>query len=134
MPPLPPVRPSPFTFDPAPDRRTEPRLGAEVLGLDVEARLTVGVHVRVVNLSRGGALLEQPEWLRPGTRTELRLVRHTDGDAGEQLAAPCVVTRCWVYRLSPLRYRTALVFTGSRPMTPGLVEIERGDGPATTGA
>ncbi len=91
-----------------------------MLGLDVDACLTVGVHVRVVNVSRGGALLEQPEWLRPGTRTELRLSRPAVGAGHRQLlAATGVVARCWVHRLSPLRYRTALIFTASRPMTPG---------------
>jgi hypothetical protein len=109
--------PKPFTFDRGADRRAEPRLSAEVLGLDVDARLTVGVHVRVVNVSRGGALLEQGEWLRPGTRTELRLSHQVAGaDHPQQLAANGMVSRCWVHRLSPLRYRTALVFAGGRPL------------------
>ena len=52
--------------------------------------------------------------------------RHPDGtapdpacrrrDAIERLAAPGIAARCWVHRLSPLRYRTALVFTGSPAM------------------
>ena len=109
--------PKPFTFDDVADRRTEPRLSAEVLGLDVDARLTVGVHVRVVNVSRGGALLEQAEWLRPGTCTELRMGRPVvGGSRSQQLTASGTVERCWVYRLSPLRYRTALVFSGGRSL------------------
>ena len=114
-------------------------MSAEVLGLDTDARLTVGVHVRVVNVSRGGALLEQGEWLRPGTKTELRLTRPGEGDRhGELLAAPGVAARCWVHRLSPLRYRTALVFNGGQPVGPtslagpdsGEVDIQFTDGPA----
>ena len=115
--------PKPFTFDDVADRRSEPRLSAEVLGLDVEARLTVGVHVRVVNLSRGGALLEQGEWLRPGTCTELRMGRPVAGSAQpQQLVASGTVERCWVYRLSPLRYRTALVFSGGGRSLPAGAE------------
>ncbi|MGE0359653.1 MAG: PilZ domain-containing protein [Vicinamibacterales bacterium] len=111
--------PAALTFESVSDRRHEPRLSADVLGLDADARLTVGVHVRVVNVSRGGALVEQEEWLRPGTRTELRLTRPVDGvEPAELLAAPGVVARCWVHRLSPLRYRTALVFATAGRTTP----------------
>jgi hypothetical protein len=110
--------PQPFTLDRVADRRAETRLSAEVLGLDVDARLTVGVHVRVVNVSRGGALLEQGEWLRPGTRTELRLSHQVTGaDHPQQLAASGTVARCWVHRLSPLRYRTALIFAAARALS-----------------
>jgi hypothetical protein len=116
--------PTPFNIGAVADRRTEPRLSAEVLGLEGEARLTLGVHVRVVNVSHGGALLELGEWLRPGTRTELRLSRPVaETEPPQLLAAPAVVARCWVHRLSPLRYRTALLFSGNRPITPG-----QGDG------
>lgn len=122
-----PAGPAPLTLGSVSDRRHEPRLSAEVLGLDANARLTVGVHVRVINVSQGGALLEQGEWLRPGTRTELRLTRSMEGaGGGERLAAPGVVARCWVHRLSPLRYRAALVFTIGRSATSaddGEVEI-----------
>ena len=110
----------PFTFEDVADRRTEPRLSAEVLGLDVDARLTVGVHVRVVNISRGGALLEQGDWLRPGTCTELRMGRPAAGGTqSQQLTASGTVERCWVYRLSPLRYRTAMIFSGGRSIPAG---------------
>ena len=109
--------PSPSSIESVADRRSAPRVSAEVLGLDADGHLAIGVHVRVVNISRGGALLEQGEWLRPGTRTELRLTRPADGAMPlERLAAPGIAARCWVHRLSPLRYRTALVFTGSPAM------------------
>jgi hypothetical protein len=94
-------------------------LSAEVLGLDSHARLTLGVHVRVVNVSRGGALLEVQEWLRPGTRTELRLSRPAEGSAQPEVqSAVSSVARCWVHRLSPLRYRAALVFAGAAQVLP----------------
>lgn len=105
--------PTPLQLREVVDRRADPRLSADVLGLDPAARLTAGVQVQVVNLSARGALLEQREWLRPGTRTELRLARTGPGDEpAEQYAAAAVVARCWVHGLSPLRYRTALVFAG----------------------
>lgn len=111
--------PAPFDIGQVTDRRTEPRLSAEVLGLETDARLTLGVHVRVVNVSRGGALLEVQEWLRPGTRTELRLSRPADGaEEPEVQSAMGSVARCWVHRLSPLRYRAALVFAGATPVVP----------------
>jgi hypothetical protein len=125
--PIAPQSPAPLSLGAVSDRRHEPRLSADVLGLDADARLTVGVHVRIINVSQGGALLEQGEWLRPGTRTELRLTRPMEGArGGERLAAPGVVARCWVHRLSPLRYRAALVFTAARSATAadgGEVEI-----------
>ncbi|MGE0122672.1 MAG: PilZ domain-containing protein [Vicinamibacterales bacterium] len=129
--------PAPFTFAAVADRRGEPRLGTDVLGLDADARLTLGVHVQVVNVSRGGALVESGEWLRPGTRTELRLTRSLPGGDPELMAATAAVSRCWVHRLSPLRYRSALVFT-ERPLSaddadglePGEVEVVLADQPA----
>ena len=101
------------------DRRSEPRLRAEILGLDEDAKLSLGVHVRVLNVSSSGALLELQEWIRPGTRSELRLSKPAlDGEA-ERLSAQGQIARCWVHRLSPLRYRAALVFSSLAPVTPG---------------
>ena len=112
--------PSLFGVEAVPaDRRAEPRLSAEVLGLHGEGRLAAGVHVRVVNVSPGGALLEQGEWLRPGTRTDLRVTRPGPDGQPELIGVSGVVARCWVLQLSPLRYRTALVFSNSRAMAAG---------------
>ena len=106
-------RPS-FSITAASDRRSQPRLSAEILGLDVDARLSLGVHVRVMNVSNGGALLELQEWIRPGTKSELRLSRPASEEP-ERLTAQGQIVRCWVHRLSPLRYRAALVFTATPP-------------------
>ena len=93
------------------DRRAQPRLSTEVLGLNAEASLSPGVEVRVLNVSPGGALLELNEWIRPGTRSTLKLSRPTAGTPpAERLMAHGHVVRCWVNRLAPLRYRAALVF------------------------
>lgn len=111
--------PSPLGLAAVSDRRAQPRLSAEILGLDVDARLSLGVHVRVLNVSNGGALLELQEWIRPGTRSELRLSRSAESDEPARLAAQGQIVRCWVHRLSPLRYRAALVFSAAPPKTPG---------------
>lgn len=93
------------------DRRSQPRLSAEVLGLDAEASLSQGVYVRILNVSTGGALLELDEWIRPGTRSGLKLTRSLDDMRGaERLAARGQIVRCWVDRIAPLRYRAAMLF------------------------
>lgn len=111
--------PTPFALAAVSDRRSQPRLSAEIVGLDVDARLSLGVHVRVMNVSNGGALLELQEWIRPGTRSELRLSKTNEGQGPEKLAAQGQIVRCWVHRLSPLRYRAALVFKAAPPKSPG---------------
>ncbi|MGE0814810.1 MAG: PilZ domain-containing protein [Vicinamibacterales bacterium] len=105
---------SPFLLPADRDRRSEPRLSAEILGLDVDASLSQGVYVRVLNVSTGGALVELQEWLRPGTRSTLRLNRPSDSGSADRLAASGQIVRCWVDRLAPLRYRAAIVF-GTAP-------------------
>lgn len=107
------------------DRRSQPRLGAEILGLDVEASLSQGVYVRVLNVSTGGALVELNEWIRPGTRSTIKLSRPADAvTPAERLVANGQIVRCWVDRLAPLRYRAAIVFAppAARPTTPGPAE------------
>ena len=106
------------------DRRSQPRLSADLLGLDVDAKLSLGVHVRVLNVSSGGALLELQEWVRPGTRSELRLSKPAVEQDSERLSAQGQIVRCWVHRLSPLRYRAALVFAALAPVTPGAAPVE----------
>lgn len=110
--------PSPLALAAVTDRRSQPRLSAEILGLDADARLSLGVHVRVLNVSNGGALLELQEWIRPGTRSELRLSRTVETEEAGRLAAQGQIVRCWVHRLSPLRYRAALVFSAAPPKAP----------------
>lgn len=119
-----PTVPSPLSLAAVSDRRAQPRLSAEILGLDVDARLSLGVHVRVLNVSSGGALLEIQEWIRPGTRSELRLSKPAIAEDPERLSAQGQIARCWVHRLSPLRYRAALVFSALAPVTPGPEALE----------
>jgi hypothetical protein len=93
------------------DRRSQPRLSAEIVGLDAEATLSQGIYVRVLNVSTGGALVELGEWIRPGTRSALRFTKPVEGGKlADRLTANGQIVRCWVDRLAPLRYRAAIVF------------------------
>ena len=102
----------------AADRRSEPRLSTEILGLDDDAQLSRGVSARVLNVSSRGALLELDQWIRPGTRTEIRLSRPLVDGESERVTAQGQVVRCWVHRLAPLRYQAALLFAGPALATP----------------
>lgn len=109
------------------DRRSQPRLSAEVLGLEVDASLSQGVYVRVLNVSPGGALVELHEWIRPGTRSALKLSRPADDTApADRMIANGQIVRCWVDRLAPLRYRAAMVFAGpaNTPAPPPVVSTD----------
>lgn len=107
---------SPLSLASDRDRRSQPRLSAEVLGLDVDATLSQGVYVRVLNVSTGGALVELHEWIRPGTRSSLKLSRPVDdGAQADRMVANGQIVRCWVDRLAPLRYRAAMVFAAAAP-------------------
>ena len=110
---------SPLSLAADRDRRSQPRLSAEVLGLDVDATLSQGVYVRVLNVSTGGALVELHEWIRPGTRSALKLSRPADDDApSDRMVANGQIVRCWVDRLAPLRYRAAMVFAPTPATAP----------------
>jgi len=101
------------------DRRSQPRLSAEVLGLEVDATLSQGIYVRVLNVSTGGALVELHEWIRPGTRSALKVSRPvSQGAPADRMVATGHIVRCWVDRLAPLRYRAAMVFASQAAAPP----------------
>ena len=74
----------------------------------VRAAIRAGRDVRLVNLSRGGALIQAPSRLLPGSQVELQLT------AGEwRWSSPGGVSRCRVWLLPPderVLYRAALQF------------------------
>lgn len=80
--------------------------------------LRPGQEVVVLNLSRGGALVESPTRLAPGARTELQLF----GDLRRAVRGR--VERCRVSSLGPLRYEGAIVFDHALE----LPEVARGHG------
>ena len=93
---------------PTPDRRRAIRKEPAELPWLRELRLRPGLDAVLVNLSAGGALVETPTRLRPGTHTVLRLI-----GAGASWTVPGSVSRAWVAAIEPAHgvvYRGALVF------------------------
>jgi hypothetical protein len=70
-----------------------------------------GVGVAVLEISRGGALVESAAPIRPGARTELTL----EAPSGRRWLVGARVLRCWVTALDPLRYRCAMQFDDGAP-------------------
>ena len=87
------------------ERRRCPRGAPGELGWDAAAVLRPGRPVDVLDLGRGGALIESAHPLRPDSRAELQLLA-TD----IRTAVTAHVAGCWVAALAPLRYRARLVF------------------------
>jgi hypothetical protein len=98
--------------DRARERRRGPRLPPEQTDWRDLAVLRPGQEVRVVNIGPLGALVESGSRLRPGHRVELHLTARS-----ARVAITGRMERCEVARLAPLRYRGAIVFDRSVPMT-----------------
>lgn len=99
-----------------PDRRRAVRRGRAELSWLLDLRLRPGLDVVLVNLSAGGALVETPTRLRPGTRALLWV--HA---AAGSWTVSGLVARCWVAALEPERgvvYRGALVFDEAQDLPP----------------
>jgi hypothetical protein len=96
------------------DRRRCRRRPAADCGWLSHARLRHGLDLRVVDLALGGACVEAPARLLPGSSVELHLAA-----PGWRWWAPARVLRCHVSALLPergVRYRAALQF--DRQLTP----------------
>ncbi|MFN2446081.1 MAG: PilZ domain-containing protein [Vicinamibacterales bacterium] len=87
------------------DRRHAPRVPPRVANVQSHGIVRPGHDVHVLNLASGGALVECGARLRPGSHTELQVVRD-----GTRVALRAVITRCRVARLAPLVYEAALCF------------------------
>ena len=88
------------------DRREEPRVPAELLGMP-QATLRPGCPVDVVDLSSQGIQVQSARPLRPDSRVLARVVV---GD--RSVTIPAVVLRCSVWAVDPeeLTYRAGLRF------------------------
>ena len=92
---------------PLTERRTHSRFGHPTIS-PLEAVLRPGHAVSVVNLSAGGALLDGPRPLRPGSRVFLQVT--VAGQTGGRTAH---VLRCAVASLenqTGVQYRSAIAF------------------------
>ena len=86
------------------ERRTAPRVPPDCTPWPRDARLRPGQDVVLLNVSRGGALVESGNRMTPGVRTELQLL----GALRRIIRGR--IERCHVSALEPLRYRGAIVF------------------------
>jgi hypothetical protein len=96
------------------ERRAHERTERE-LGHVAKATLRPGHPILVVNISRGGALIEGSRPLRPGTRVMLQVATSTGA-----LGLSALVLRCGVQSLSlesGIMYRGALKFDERRDWT-----------------
>lgn len=86
------------------DRRHACRVSPDQTPWKRLALLRPGQEVRIVNVGRGGALVESHSRMMPGGRTELQLCgawRHSIRGR---------IDRCRVIAVNPMRYEGAIVF------------------------
>ncbi len=93
------------------ERRCDHRIEPAGTAWRVDAVLRPGQSVRLLNISRCGALVESRARLRPGARTELQLA----GLAARRTFRGRL-ERCHVATLDPLRYRGVVVFDESEDL------------------
>jgi hypothetical protein len=81
----------------------------------VSARIRPGHAATVIDVSAGGALVETPRRLLPGSAVEIQVERNDD-----RLAVRGVVSRCGVSRVHAtiVWYRGAIVFDSALPWFP----------------
>ena len=92
----------------APDRRREHRVAPWRFGVLPVAVMRPGLDVAVIDISAGGALVESAGPVRPGVRTDLAL----ESADGPRCVRRVEVLRCWVHRLEPLAFRSAVQVLG----------------------
>ena len=93
--------------NPLAERRTDKRCTAEALRVSL-ATLRPGRHVRVIDLSPAGVLVQADRPLRPGSRVQIRLVL-----ASSTVSITAHIVRCSVSAIHPeygVAYRAALRF------------------------
>lgn len=93
------------------DRRRDHRITPATTSWRAEAVLRPGQSVRLLNISRCGALVESTSRLRPGARTELQLA----GLTGRRTIRGRL-ERCHVAALDPLCYHGVIVFDESEDL------------------
>ena len=89
------------------DRRSEARFDPPAIP-DLQVTVRPGSAVILVDISAGGALVQAPRPIRPGSRVQLHVTA-----ASQRLTIAATVLRCAVWSLHPqngVTYRGALKF------------------------
>ena len=102
------------------NRRRAPRLAPSAFPELKSARLLAGPEVQLINLSRGGALLESDTRIIPGANICIRLVA---ADAVFLLRGRVLRSRASHLRGSALIYECAVAFDEEFPLLPGSEEV-----------
>lgn len=87
----------------------------------LSTRVGDGHPARLVDVSSGGALVDTPLRLLPGSAVEMRLATRRD-----RIAIRGEVVRCSVNRLQPMVYRGAVRFERRLPMFADGHDVEQG--------
>jgi hypothetical protein len=98
------------------ERRREFRVPPLMADFQNHGIVRPGHDVRVLNLARGGVLVECGARLCPGTSTELQMFR-----GGMRVMLRACISRCRVTRLAPLVYEAALRFEQPLHLPEGLL-------------
>ena len=96
------------------ERRTDSRRRTVDEHGVLTTRIAPGHHARLVDVSAGGALLDTPLRLLPGSRVEVCFATRRD-----RVAIRGEVVRCGVARLGPMVYRGAIRFEQRLPLFDG---------------
>jgi len=95
------------------ERRRDPRLPPSVIPAMKGARLLAGPEVQLINVSRGGALLETDARMMPGSSICIRLVA---ADAVFLLRGKVIRSRASALRGQVLMYESAVMFDEPFPV------------------
>ena len=98
--------------EPVTEKRTSPRLPASSISSLKSVRLVAGPEVTLINISRGGALIETDALLVPHSSIAIRLVT---ADAAFLLRGRVLRSRASSFQGSALLYQSALAFDEEFP-------------------
>lgn len=96
------------------DRRADNRRRGPTEHGVLTTRIVPGHHARLVDISPGGALLDTPLRLLPGSTVDLCFATNR-----ERIAIRGEVVRCGVARVGPMVYRGAVRFERRLPLFDG---------------
>jgi hypothetical protein len=100
----------------APEKRSSPRLPPSTISKFKSVRLVAGPEVTLINISRGGALIETDAHLVPRSSVAIRLVA---ADAVFLLHGRVLRSRACSFQGSALLYQSALAFDEELPLLAG---------------